>query len=76
AHDGAQSLAEQQKIPLLGGIPLEPRIRQLSDAGTPITATDPDSSQAAHYHAIANNLLLQLNQLPRQVKVEIPVLQQ
>jgi len=76
AHDSAHSLAEQQHIPLLGGIPLEPRIRQLSDAGVPITASDPDSKQAAHYHAIANNLLTQLQQLPRQVKVEIPVMQQ
>ncbi len=76
AHDGAKALAEQQKIPLLGGVPLEPRIRQLSDAGTPITVTDPDSPQAAHYHTIANNLLVELDRLPRQVKIDIPVVQQ
>ncbi|MDQ6963281.1 MAG: P-loop NTPase, partial [Mariprofundales bacterium] len=76
AANSTHSLAEEQQIPLLGGVPLEPRIRQLSDNGTPIAIADPSSSQAAHYHTIANNLLTELQRLPRQVQVNIPVMQQ
>ncbi|MDX8410217.1 MAG: Mrp/NBP35 family ATP-binding protein [Mariprofundales bacterium] len=73
ARDGARELAEKQQIPLLGGVPLEPRIRQLSDTGTPIVVAEPDSTQAANYRTIATAMMAQLEQLPRQVRVNIPV---
>ncbi|MDQ6950295.1 MAG: Mrp/NBP35 family ATP-binding protein [Mariprofundales bacterium] len=73
SHDGARELAKKQNLPLLGGVPLDPRIRLLSDLGTPITVTDPDSPQAANYRAIAEAMMQQLEQLPRQASVNIPV---
>jgi ATP-binding protein involved in chromosome partitioning len=40
-------------VPFLGEIPLEMSIRETSDAGLPIVASQPDSPNAAAYRAIA-----------------------
>jgi ATP-binding protein involved in chromosome partitioning len=42
--------------PFLGEIPLVGTIRELSDAGTPVTATAPDSAEAKAYLAIASEV--------------------
>ena len=52
-HGGARHEAERQNVPFLGEVPLELSIRETSDAGLPIVATQPDSPQAAAYRAIA-----------------------
>ncbi len=53
SHGGAREEAEARGVPFLGEIPLEPAIREASDAGQPIAAAAPDSRQAAEYRAIA-----------------------
>ncbi len=60
AHGGARQTAEQMGCPFLGDIPLDIRIRELSDAGTPIVATDPEGSHARAYLAIADSMWEQL----------------
>ena len=45
-HGGARTTAESMDIPFLGEIPLHIRIRETSDAGTPIVAAHPDDPQA------------------------------
>ena len=40
---GGQSLAEQYGVPLLGSLPLDRRIREETDQGTPTVAADPKS---------------------------------
>ena len=52
-HGGARIEAEQLRVPFLGEIPLLLDIRVTADAGTPITAADPDSPAAAAYATIA-----------------------
>lgn len=52
-HNGAKIEAEKLGVPFLGGIPLHMDIRAKSDAGQPITATDPDSPQAQIYRELA-----------------------
>jgi ATP-binding protein involved in chromosome partitioning len=52
-HGGARHEAERLGVPFLGEVPLEMSIRETSDAGLPIVATQPDSSHAAAYRAIA-----------------------
>jgi ATP-binding protein involved in chromosome partitioning len=52
-HGGARKEAERLKVPFLGEVPLEMSIRETSDAGLPIVATQPDSPLAAAYRAIA-----------------------
>ncbi|MEO1190326.1 MAG: Mrp/NBP35 family ATP-binding protein [Pseudomonadota bacterium] len=50
---GAKREAEQQGVPFLGEVPLEPAIREASDAGEPIVAANAKSRQAAIYRQIA-----------------------
>src|SRR3954452_19195710 len=48
-HGGARTEADRRGIPFLGEIPLDAQIRQSSDEGRPIVATQPDSVHARHY---------------------------
>ena len=55
-HGGARLEAEKRGIPFLGEIPLDMAIRQTSDDGRPIVATDPEGIHAKHYIDIARQL--------------------
>ena len=59
-HGGARHEAQRMGVPFLGEVPLEMSIRETSDAGLPIVATQPDSPHAAAYRAIAANVRDQL----------------
>jgi ATP-binding protein involved in chromosome partitioning len=43
---GGERLAAQLGVPLLGRVPLDPRVRECGDAGEPLVAVDPDSESA------------------------------
>ena len=53
---GAARLCEQYGVPFLGSLPLDIRIREQADAGTPTVAVDPDGTIAATYRTIARKL--------------------
>jgi ATP-binding protein involved in chromosome partitioning len=55
-HGGARHEADLRGIPFLGEIPLDIQIRETSDEGRPVVATEPDSVHARHYIAIARNV--------------------
>jgi ATP-binding protein involved in chromosome partitioning len=55
-HGGARETAKSMGAAFLGEIPLVGIIRELSDAGTPVTATAPDSAEAKAYLAIASEV--------------------
>jgi ATP-binding protein involved in chromosome partitioning len=55
-HGGARHEAERLKVPFLGEIPLDMSIRETSDSGLPIVATQPDSAHAKIYRQIAENV--------------------
>ncbi len=52
-HGGARHEAERLGVTFLGEVPLHMAIRQNSDAGTPVVESQPDSSHATIYRAIA-----------------------
>jgi ATP-binding protein involved in chromosome partitioning len=54
AHGGARHEAERLGVPFLGEVPLHIAIRESSDAGAPVVATDPSGPHAAVYRAIAD----------------------
>jgi ATP-binding protein involved in chromosome partitioning len=60
-HGGARKEAERLKVPFLGEVPLDMTIRETSDAGLPIVATQPDGPHAAAYRAIAASVRDQLS---------------
>ncbi|GLQ38644.1 iron-sulfur cluster carrier protein [Rhizobium albus] len=55
-HGGAQKEAEKIGIPFLGAVPLHIDIREMSDAGTPVTVTAPDGPHAKIYGEIAEKV--------------------
>jgi ATP-binding protein involved in chromosome partitioning len=55
-HGGAKQEAERLGVEFLGELPLKLAIRQLSDAGTPIVASRPESEEAQTYQRIATRL--------------------
>jgi ATP-binding protein involved in chromosome partitioning len=50
---GAEDEAKRAGVDFLGAIPLDARIRDTSDSGRPITATEPDSPHAKAFREIA-----------------------
>lgn len=59
-HGGAQREAERLGVPFLGEVPLHMTIREKSDAGLPVVATEPDGEHARIYRAIAAKVRDQL----------------
>src|SRR5262245_1627752 len=53
AHGGARHEAERLGVPFLGEVPLHMAIREKSDAGLPVVATEPDGPHAKIYREIA-----------------------
>jgi len=60
SHGGARHEAERLAVPFLGEVPLHTAIREKSDAGLPVVATEPDSAHALVYRDIATKVLAQL----------------
>jgi ATP-binding protein involved in chromosome partitioning len=52
-HGGARHEAERVGVPFLGEVPLAIEIREKSDAGAPVVASDPDGPHAESFRAIA-----------------------
>jgi ATP-binding protein involved in chromosome partitioning len=52
-HGGARHEAERLNVPFLGEVPLALDIREKSDAGTPVVASDPDGEHAKIFREIA-----------------------
>ena len=55
-HGGAKREAERMGVDFLGEVPIEIAIREMSDAGTPITVAAPDSQSAVTYREIAERV--------------------
>lgn len=60
SHGGAHRTADEMGADFLGEIPLDIKIRETSDSGTPIVVSDPDSPHAAAYGAIAEKIRAKL----------------
>jgi len=55
-HGGARDTAEKLGVPFLGEIPLVPRIRETSDAGTPVSVSAPDGAEALAFLELAKKV--------------------
>ena len=53
---GAREAADELGVEFLGELPLDVAIRESSDAGAPIVATDPDSPQAQAFFRLAEQV--------------------
>ena len=59
-HGGAKSEATRLGVPFLGEVPLTKAIRQTSDEGRPLVATDPGSAPAQAFREIAARAFAEL----------------
>lgn len=72
-HGGARHEAERIGVPFLGEVPLDLAIRETSDDGRPVVATNPDGPHAAVYRAIAGEVAAALAGAPRRVAPRIVI---
>ena len=56
SHGGAKKEAETVGMEFLGEIPLDIQIRETSDGGNPVVASDPDGAHAVAYKTIAKRI--------------------
>jgi ATP-binding protein involved in chromosome partitioning len=59
-HGGARDTAQKLGVPFLGEIPLVPRIRETSDAGTPVSVSAPDGPEALAFLELAKKVATSL----------------
>jgi ATP-binding protein involved in chromosome partitioning len=60
-------------VPFLGEVPLHMDIREKSDAGLPVVATDPDGPHAKTYREIAARVRDQLTGAPGRAAPKIVI---
>ncbi len=61
---GGRNLAEEFRLPWLGGLPLVMSIRTQTDSGNPTVVAEPDGEIAAMFHEVANKLAVGVARLP------------
>src|SRR6185436_18821105 len=59
-HGGAREMAQKLGAPFLGEIPLGLRIRETSDAGTPVSVSAPDGPEAQAFLELAKKVAASL----------------
>ncbi|KAM3595058.1 uncharacterized protein V6R79_017787 [Siganus canaliculatus] len=60
--DGARELADKMGVRLLGDVPLHLNIREMSDRGTPVVVSAPDSPEADAYRKVAAAVVQRLQE--------------
>lgn len=71
AHGGAQREAAKFGVDFLGEIPLDIKIRETSDSGQPIVASEPTSPHSLVYGEIAAKIWNKLEKTPQRVAPRI-----
>lgn len=61
SHGGARTEANKIGVPFLGEIPLEMIVRETSDAGAPIVASQPDHPISVIYRQIATRVMAEID---------------
>ncbi len=70
---GAKRMAEKYGVQVLGSLPLDARIREQSDAGTPTVVAAPESDLARRYQAIARQVAIHIAGRAKDMSLKVPV---
>ena len=62
---GAQKMSQDYGVELLGQLPLDIRIREQADSGTPTVVADPDGAIAQTYRTIARRVAVKIADMDR-----------
>lgn len=72
---GGRSLADCLGVPLIGEVPIDPRLRELADAGAPIVLQAPDSEAAEALERSSKEIVNLLPPKPKPVKrINLPLI--
>jgi ATP-binding protein involved in chromosome partitioning len=58
---GGEAMCKRLNLSYLGGIPLDPKMREADDAGAPVVISDPDGKVAQEFVSVARNLAQQIS---------------
>lgn len=70
---GGEELARNAGVPFLGAVPIDPSVRIGGDQGSPIVATQPDSSAAGALRSVAEQLAARLSVAALQGRGGVPI---
>jgi ATP-binding protein involved in chromosome partitioning len=69
---GAAAMSRDYGVELLGALPLDIRIREQADSGTPTVVADPDGRTAEIYRAIARRVAVKIGELQKDMTGKFP----
>lgn len=69
---GAERMANECQLELLGSLPLDMSIREQTDAGIPSVAAEPESAISHHYREIARRVAAKLSLQPKDYSSKFP----
>jgi len=69
---GAQKMANDYGVAVLGSLPLDIRIREQADSGNPTVAAEPDSNTAHIYRAIARRVAVRIAEKAQDFSASFP----
>jgi len=58
---GGQRLADESGVPFIGGIPMDPGVREGGDTGNPVVVTNPDSPVAQSLQSITEQIAAKIS---------------
>ena len=72
---GGASLAEKLRVPLLGQVPIDPKLRELADQGAPVVLEAPDSEVAQALEVATKELVNLVPPKPKPTKrISLPLI--
>ncbi len=66
---GGKKLAAEAGVPLLGEVPIDPRVAECGDAGEPVVSKYPDSPAARAYQEVAAAVVRELHRVGQQAEL-------
>ena len=73
-YGGAERAAGELKVPFLGRLPLDQRVREGGDVGAPIVAVEPESEIAEAFRDIARQLAAQVSMQKMKTSPELKII--
>ena len=71
---GAQKMAQQYGVDVIGSLPLDIRIREQADSGNPTVVAEPDSDIADAYKAIARKVAVKIAEKAKDMSLKMPTI--
>ena len=71
---GAERMARDYGVGILGSLPLDIRIREQADSGRPTVVADPDGAVATTYKAIARRVAIAIAEKAKDMSLKMPAI--